>query len=74
MNGFLGPKSFQDFWEAGPWSVCFNPGQFVSAQVSLINVGTKHWSQVTGRCFANSESILRPKQKFFGLILAFING
>ena len=41
-------------------SVCFNPGQF--------GAGTKHKSQVTGRCSTNTETTLT-----LGLRLALIN-
>ena len=52
-------------------SVCFNPGQF--------GAGTKHRSQVIVLPIQKVSSTfikanLRPKQKFLGLMLAFING
>ena len=54
-----------------PRSVCCNPGQF--------GAGTKHRSQVIVLPIQKVSSTfikacLRPKQKFLGLMLAFING
>ena len=72
----LSPNQVNSFQ---PRSICFNLGQFVLTQVSLGQVqNTGHRSfivlpiQKVSSTFIKAN--LRPKQKFLGLILAFING
>ena len=69
-----------------PRSLCFNLGQLASTEVNLFqprSVWGRYKTQVTGHCFTRKYpkhslklalGLIRPKQKFLGLILELVIG